>query len=85
MLTSLSGARIAFDLDGTLVDTAPDLVRALNEAVVPLGFEPVPLEDVRAMVGRGARALIERAFEREGRPAPDADLVTERLTVFLEA
>jgi len=34
---------------------------------------------------RGARALIERAFEREGRPAPDADLVTERLTVFLEA
>ena len=85
MLTSLSGARIAFDLDGTLVDTAPDLVRALNEAVVPLGFESVPLEDVRAMVGRGARALIERAFEREGRPAPDADLVTERLTVFLEA
>lgn len=82
---TLNGARIAFDLDGTLVDTAPDLVRALNEAVVPLGFAPVPLDAVRAMVGRGARALIERAFERDGRPAPDAALVDERLAVFLDA
>jgi phosphoglycolate phosphatase len=52
----LSGARIAFDLDGTLVDTAPDLVRALNAAVVPMGLGEVPLDAVRAMVGRGAKA-----------------------------
>jgi len=84
MLTSLNGARIAFDLDGTLVDTAPDLVRALNESVAPLGFAPVPLEDVRSMVGRGARVMIERAFAREGRPAPDEAVVTERLSAFLE-
>ena len=81
MLTSLSGARIAFDLDGTLVDTAPDLVRALNEAVVPLGFEPVPLEDVRAMVGRGALALMQRAFEREGRTLDDPEA---RVKDFIE-
>lgn len=59
------GSAIAFDLDGTLVDTAPDLVRALNAVVCPLGLAAVPVSDVRAMVGRGARALIERAFERE--------------------
>lgn len=80
---NLSGARIAFDLDGTLVDTAPDLVRALNAAVTPAGLEPVPLAAVRAMVGRGARALIIRAFERAGRPEPDADEITERLDLFL--
>jgi phosphoglycolate phosphatase len=85
MHTSLNGARIAFDLDGTLVDTAPDLVRALNESVVPLGFDPVPVEAVRAMVGRGARALIRRAFVREGRAEPHEDLVEDRLDVFMDA
>jgi len=78
-------AQIAFDLDGTLVDTAPDLVRALNEAVAPLGFEPVPIDAVRAMVGRGARALIERAFSRQGHPAPAPDLLDARLDVFMTA
>ncbi len=67
-LQPLKGAAIAFDLDGTLVDTAPDLVRALNIAIAPFGLAPVPIEAVRAMVGRGARALIERAFERQGKP-----------------
>ena len=85
MHTYLNGARIAFDLDGTLVDTAPDLVRALNESVVPLGFDPVPIEAVRAMVGRGARALIRRAFVREGRAEPHEDLVEDRLDVFMDA
>lgn len=85
MHTTLNGARIAFDLDGTLVDTAPDLVRALNESVTPLGFDPVPVEAVRAMVGRGARALIRRAFVREGRPEPHEDLVEDRLEVFMDA
>lgn len=85
MLSSLHSARIAFDLDGTLVDTAPDLVRALNESVVPLGFDPVPVEAVRAMVGRGARALIRRAFVREGRAEPHEELVEDRLDVFMMA
>ena len=80
---NLSGARIAFDLDGTLVDTAPDLVRALNAAIMPAGLEPVPLAAVRAMVGRGARALILRAFERAGKPEPDSDEIAERLDHFL--
>ncbi|MFW6413463.1 MAG: HAD hydrolase-like protein, partial [Oceanicaulis sp.] len=79
------GARIAFDLDGTLVDTAPDLVRALNACVVPEGFEPVPIAAVRMMVGRGARALIRRAYERAGAPEPDEATVERRLDVFMDA
>ena len=70
-----SGASIAFDLDGTLVDTAPDLVRALNAVIEPEGLGAVPLDDVRAMVGRGARALIERAFARESQSIEDARAV----------
>lgn len=80
---SLSGARIAFDLDGTLVDTAPDLVRALNAAIAPAGLAPVPLADVRAMVGRGARALIERAFANAARTAPPEDELSDSLELFL--
>ncbi len=81
---NLSGARIAFDLDGTLVDTAPDLVRALNAAITPAGLDPVPLAAVRAMVGRGARALILRAYERAGRAEPSADETATRLERFLD-
>ena len=57
---------LAFDLDGTLVDTAPDLVRALNAVIKPKGMAPVLVSDVREMVGRGARAMIQRAHDRQG-------------------
>lgn len=80
---ALKGGAIAFDLDGTLVDTAPDLVRALNEAIARFGLDPVPVSEVRAMVGRGARALIERAFARARAPLEPA--VTESaLAHFLQ-
>jgi phosphoglycolate phosphatase len=82
-LSSLSGARVAFDLDGTLVDTAPDLVRALNASVGVDGLEPVPIAAVRAMVGRGARALIERAYERAGAPALADHEIEVRLDRFM--
>lgn len=82
-LDALKGASIAFDLDGTLVDTAPDLVRALNESIAPFGLDPVPVADVRAMVGRGARALIERAFERAGAPL-DESVTEAALAHFLK-
>ena len=80
---ALKGGSIAFDLDGTLVDTAPDLVRALNDSIALFGLDPVPVSEVRAMVGRGARALIERAFERARAPLEPA--ITElALTHFLQ-
>lgn len=62
---------IAFDLDGTLVDTAPDLVRALNQTVSSSGIDEISVKDVRSMVGRGARALITRAYESHGHSLTD--------------
>ncbi|MBY0564801.1 MAG: phosphoglycolate phosphatase [Hyphomonadaceae bacterium] len=62
----LAGATIVFDLDGTLVDTAPDLVRALNQTLDLEGLPPARLEVVRGLVGRGARVLIERASTLAG-------------------
>ncbi|WP_439633120.1 HAD hydrolase-like protein [Glycocaulis sp.] len=79
---ALRGASIAFDLDGTLVDTAPDLVRALNESIARFGLDPVPVDDVRAMVGRGARALIVRAFDRAG-AVLEPDMAESALSHFL--
>lgn len=78
-------ASIAFDLDGTLVDTAPDLVRALNAVIVPDGLAPVPVLEVRAMVGRGAQALLERAYAQQGRPLTPAatpDLVARFIEIY---
>ncbi|HLI99163.1 MAG TPA: HAD-IA family hydrolase [Bradyrhizobium sp.] len=58
---------IVFDLDGTLVDTAPDLIGALNFILDREGLAPVPLDSARNMIGAGARKLIERGLELEGR------------------
>jgi phosphoglycolate phosphatase len=58
---------IVFDLDGTLVDTAPDLISALNFVLDREGLPPMPLHQARNMIGAGARKLIERGLESEGR------------------
>jgi len=65
---SLAGAVIVFDLDGTLVDTAPDLVGALNQVLREQKLPALPLATARVMVGRGARALIEQGFAAAGEP-----------------
>jgi phosphoglycolate phosphatase len=57
---------VAFDLDGTLVDTAPDLAAALNHALAELGRPAVDPASVRHLVGHGARRLLERALGDEG-------------------
>jgi phosphoglycolate phosphatase len=69
---------VVFDLDGTLVDTAPDLINALNFVLAREGLPPVPLHSARNMIGAGARKLIERGMEVEGREASPAELA--RLT-----
>jgi len=69
---------VVFDLDGTLVDTAPDLINALNFVLDREGLPPVPLHSARNMIGGGARRLIERGLELEGRAASVGDII--RLT-----
>src|SRR5438105_4799181 len=73
-----SAKTVVFDLDGTLVDTAPDLINALNFVLEREGMAAVPLEAARNMIGAGARKLIERGLEIEGRTATLEDLT--RLT-----
>jgi len=73
-----SQSLIVFDLDGTLVDTAPDLIAALNVVLDREGLPPVPLASARRLIGAGARRLIERGFEVDGRTMTSAEL--DRLT-----
>jgi phosphoglycolate phosphatase len=58
----LNPALVLFDLDGTLVDSAPDIARALAAALAEAGVPPPPLEAVKRMVGDGARQLVRRAL-----------------------
>jgi phosphoglycolate phosphatase len=69
---------IVFDLDGTLVDTAPDLIGALNFILDREGLPPLPLASARKMIGAGARRLIERGHEADGRVLDPTTL--DRLT-----
>ena len=69
---------IVFDLDGTLVDTAPDLINALNYILHREGLPPVPLHLARNMIGAGARRLLERGLELDGRSVGLEDI--DRLT-----
>jgi len=74
---------VVFDLDGTLVDTAPDLINALNYVLDREGMAPIPLAAARNMIGAGARKLIERGLEVEGRDVTPADI--NRMTdVFID-
>jgi phosphoglycolate phosphatase len=63
-----------FDLDGTLADTAGDLMGTLDAIMVQEGFAATPIEDARSLLGAGARALIVRALD-----AQDASVSSERL------
>lgn len=59
---------ILFDLDGTLVDTAPDLWEALNLVFDESGIEPIPFDRIRGLVGQGALVMIERGLKERGLP-----------------
>ena len=73
---------VAFDLDGTLADTAPDLTAALNPALAELGRPPVPAEDVRHMVGHGARALLQKGLAATGEMTEA--LVEQGFPIFID-
>jgi phosphoglycolate phosphatase len=70
----MSAPTIVFDLDGTLAETAPDIMATLNIILDKEGLPALPLERARELVGAGARALIERGFRVSGRPLGAAQL-----------
>jgi phosphoglycolate phosphatase len=65
---------LIFDLDGTLADTAPDLLGATNAVLAARGRPLLDLGHLRHMVGFGARALISQAMEASGAPVTEADM-----------
>ena len=74
---------LIFDLDGTLVDTAPDILATLERTLAAFGFGQAEAGVSTAIIGRGSRAMIEQALAAQGRDAP-ADLVGEMHAAFLE-
>lgn len=71
-LSDLAGAVIAFDLDGTLVDTAPDLVATLNALLSEEGLAGLDCSEARPMIGQGARAMLAKGFAAAGAPLDEA-------------
>jgi phosphoglycolate phosphatase len=65
---------IAFDLDGTLVDTAPDLIATLNAVLADQGVPPVAHESAREMIGGGVKVLLERGLAAQGIRLTPSDL-----------
>jgi phosphoglycolate phosphatase len=73
---------VAFDLDGTLADTAPDLAAALNHALERLGRPTIPPGDVRHLIGHGARALLRRGLAGSG--SAEEELVERGFPFFID-
>jgi phosphoglycolate phosphatase len=82
----MQNATLVFDLDGTLVDTAPDLVAATNHALADLGLPLVPAETLRQAIGFGARRMIIDGLQHVGvsLPEPDIDRLLVRFLDYYE-
>ena len=63
----MTNKAILFDLDGTLVETAPDLMAAHNHVMEKYGYEKKTLEDIRFLVGRGAAVMLLKSIDSQGR------------------
>lgn len=73
---------VVFDLDGTLIDSAPDVRAAINKVLADLGREPMGLKEIRALVGDGVTALLGRALAATG-PAPTVSEVEAAVAGYL--
>ena len=83
MRLDLSDTTIVFDLDGTLVDTAPDLAAATNHALGLVGLAPITIEQLHPFIGHGSKAMIDAGF-RLHNVVPTGDELTRLHDQFLE-
>lgn len=67
---------VVFDLDGTLIDSAPDVANALNAMLAEQGLSPLPVQQVRTMIGEGVDVLMEKALAATGAPPRDEATLT---------
>ena len=74
---------LIFDLDGTLIDSAPDLQAAANRMLVPLGRREVSVEEVQMMIGDGVPKLVERCFVATGEIPPE-DAFQSHVQAFIK-
>ncbi len=81
-MDSLASPALVFDLDGTLVDTAPDLLGALNAILLQEGRPPVNHADLRHLVGFGARTMLAEAFRMTGEPM-DEDRLPDLIDAYI--
>jgi len=72
---------ILFDLDGTLVDTAPDLMAAHNHVMKRFGHEEKELSDIKSLAGKGAWVMMQRSFKKE---IQNENLKKEMTNEFIE-
>lgn len=71
----MHGWTLVFDLDGTLIDTAPDLAAATNHVLTRFSLPAVDEREIRPFVGNGALAMIKGALKAHGRTVSDDDLM----------
>jgi len=70
----LTSPLVIFDLDGTLIDTAPDLIDSLNHTIAAAGLAPVTFNDLTHLVGQGVRVMVQRAFALRNKELPQEDV-----------
>lgn len=75
MALDLNDATIVFDLDGTIVDTAPDLTAATNHALGLVGLEPVTVAELHPFIGHGSKAMIDAGLRFRGRSVGAGEVV----------
>ena len=81
----MAGTLLIFDLDGTLVDSVPDLTRALNRVLGERGYQKLTPAEVAPMVGDGVPALVERGFAARGGSLAEAKDALPRYIAVYEA
>ena len=84
MAHDFTGWTIVFDLDGTLVETAPDLHAALNHTLAKKQLDPVSLDSIRMMIGDGAKALIRKGLAQNQVEIDEVEIDQDLWPTFLD-